>query len=75
MIAHRLETAVEFSDKVLVLDKGQVVQYDQAMTLLANDVSVDKEVTREDSLFADMVRSLTADQQRIIVKKAKNNYK
>lgn len=28
MIAHRLDTAVRFCDKILVLDQGELVQFD-----------------------------------------------
>lgn len=34
MIAHRLETAVTYSDKILVMDKGTVAQFDTALSLL-----------------------------------------
>ena len=34
MIAHKLETAVEFCDKIIVMDKGAVVEYDTAKNLL-----------------------------------------
>jgi len=33
MIAHRLETAATYCDKVLVLDKGTVIQYDEVAQL------------------------------------------
>lgn len=29
MIAHRLETAVKYCDLILVLDKGQIVEYEE----------------------------------------------
>lgn len=34
MIAHRLETAITFSDKIIVMDKGQVVECDNSFALL-----------------------------------------
>lgn len=34
MIAHRLETAVKYCDFILVLDKGQLVEYEEPWKLL-----------------------------------------
>ena len=34
MIAHRLETAITYSDQILVMDKGTVVEYDNSFVLL-----------------------------------------
>jgi ABC-type multidrug transport system fused ATPase/permease subunit len=34
MIAHRLETAVTYSDKIMVMDKGSVAEFDSAYALL-----------------------------------------
>lgn len=40
MIAHRLETAVTYSDKVLVMDQGTCVEFDHSYNLLVdNDLS------------------------------------
>ena len=30
MIAHRLETAVTYSDRILVMDQGSVAEFDEA---------------------------------------------
>ena len=38
MIAHRLETAVTYSDKVLVMDKGSVAEFDQSYKLLVENI-------------------------------------
>ena len=35
MIAHRLETAATYCEKVLVLDKGTVIQFDRSEKILA----------------------------------------
>ena len=34
MIAHKLETAVRYSDRILVLDQGSVKEFDTAKALL-----------------------------------------
>lgn len=34
MIAHRLETAVTFSDKILVMDQGSVAEFSTPFALL-----------------------------------------
>ena len=34
MIAHRLETAVTYSDRVLVMDAGSVAEFDSSYKLL-----------------------------------------
>ena len=38
MIAHRLETAVTFSDKVLVMDQGSMAEFDHSFKLLVKDI-------------------------------------
>jgi ABC-type multidrug transport system fused ATPase/permease subunit len=60
MIAHRLDTAINYSDKVLVIDKGSVAEFDHSFNLLVNDPS-DDSVTSQ-GLFASMVRSLQPEQ-------------
>ena len=51
MIAHRLETAVNFCDKVIVMDRGQLVENDHPFKLLANRIE-DEEITNSDGIFA-----------------------
>lgn len=72
MVAHRLETAVQYCDKILVLDEGRMVQFDHPLKLLVENES-DTEVTKVDSKFAEMVRALEADQQERIVEICKKN--
>ena len=72
MIAHRLETAVTYSDRVLVMDGGSVVEFDLSYKLLTKDLS-DQTVT-SDSHFADMVRALSEGQQQRIVKIARQKF-
>ena len=71
MIAHRLETAVTYSDKIIVMDKGQVAEYDHSFALLVDnpreylgnsrksgdDKLVPFQPTKK-SVFAKMVRAL-----------------
>ena len=44
MIAHRLETAVTFSDKVLVMDKGSVVEFDNSYKLLVGERNINADI-------------------------------
>ena len=55
MIAHKLETAVKFSDRVLVMDKGAVDSFDTPSNLLS---IVNKEIT-SNGIFAEMVKSMS----------------
>ena len=70
MIAHRLETAITYSDQILVMDKGTVVEYDNSFVLLEQNPEKYLEMKGEDveegyplaptrdTHFANMVRSL-----------------
>jgi ABC-type multidrug transport system fused ATPase/permease subunit len=51
MIAHRLETAVSYCQKILVLEDGKQVEFDHPLRLLANSIE-DEEITKKDGLFA-----------------------
>lgn len=78
MIAHRLETAVTFSDKVLVMDHGSVAEFDHSYKLLVEGIDIEEsEVpaapTRE-TLFASMVASLTPQQQERVMQLSAKNY-
>ena len=57
MIAHRLETAVTYSDYILVMDGGSVAEFDKSLNLLVLDEA--DETLTSNSLFATMVRSLS----------------
>ncbi len=37
MIAHKLETAVRYSDRIIVMDQGSVKEFDTAKNLLKVD--------------------------------------
>jgi len=54
MIAHKLETAVQYCDKILVMDQGSVAEYDTPANLLKIQ---DSQVTGS-GIFAAMVNSL-----------------
>lgn len=49
-IAHRLNTIADY-DKVLVMDKGTVAEYDTPFNLLARNRG-DKYISRHDTIFA-----------------------
>lgn len=70
MVAHRLDTAVTFCDQVLVLEQGSLAQFDRPLNLLVND-EADTDITRTDSIFADMVKALAPSQQQRILQHCK----
>ncbi|EDO15765.1 hypothetical protein Kpol_1049p23 [Vanderwaltozyma polyspora DSM 70294] len=59
-IAHRLQTIIDY-DKILVLDAGQVIEYDHPYTLLKNEsghfYDICKESGNLNSLFAQAYAS------------------
>lgn len=69
MIAHRLETAVTYSDKIMLMDKGSVAEFDTALGLLC--YTPDDTTVTKVGLFASMVRTLPSAQQQRIIQIAK----
>ena len=54
-IAHRILTRAHY-DRVIVMDKGRMVEYDSSYRLLVEYIEDDK-ITSKGELFADTVRS------------------
>ncbi|KAJ1558710.1 hypothetical protein HK096_006749, partial [Nowakowskiella sp. JEL0078] len=53
-IAHRIRTVIDF-DRILVLDKGCVAEYDTPLTLLQNENGMFKKMAEESGEFAELV--------------------
>ena len=71
-IAHRLTTIANY-DKVMVLEKGKVVEYDSPFKLLA-DNSLDIRITKLEGVFATMVMNTGDKMARKIFEIAKKSY-
>ena len=71
-IAHRLITIANY-DKVVVMDKGRLVEYDTPYRLLVEREGDDK-MTRQDGIFVDMVRNTGKSMARKIFKVAREHY-
>lgn len=70
-IAHRISTVID-SDKILVMDKGRLAEYDHPFKLLALK-DTDTEITSDGS-FAKMVKAYGEEEQIWLFNAAKNSY-
>ena len=71
-IAHRLSTIANY-DKVLVLDKGTKIEFDEPYKLLTKNVG-DETLTNTDGHFASMVMNTGPKTTQRIVKIARDAY-
>jgi len=71
-IAHRLSTIADY-DKILVLDKGQKVEFDIPYKLLVKDIN-DNRITNKQGHFASMVLNTGPKTSKQIFEKAKKAY-
>jgi len=71
-ITHRLTTIADF-DKVLIMDSGVLVEFDEPYKLLVKDVN-DQEITNNNTVFAQMVRSTGSIMAMEIFAKCKSHY-
>ena len=63
MVAHRLKTAAQYCDKVLVLSQGAMVQFDTPYNLLAESQE-SQVIDKRDSVFAEMVLATGMSEQQ-----------
>lgn len=70
-IAHRISTVID-SDRILVMDKGRLVEYDHPFKLLTQK-DTDTEITSKGS-FAQMVQAYSEEEQKWLFNVAKNQY-
>ncbi|KRX08449.1 P-loop containing nucleoside triphosphate hydrolase [Pseudocohnilembus persalinus] len=71
-IAHRLNTIADY-DKILVMEKGEVAEYDTPYNLLVQNVG-DNKITKHQSIFAQMVKKTGHANSNQIFQIAYENY-
>ena len=71
-IAHRLSTVANY-DKVLVMDKGQAVEFDHPYKLLVKTVG-DQQITNTEGVFASMVMNTGVKHSAVIFEIARKSY-
>ena len=70
-IAHRISTVID-SDRILVMEKGRVAEYDHPFKLLTQK-DTDYEIT-SDGHFAKMIKAYSEEEQRWLFNVAKTQY-
>ena len=71
-IAHRLSTIANY-DRVMVMDKGRVREFDHPYKLLVKNIG-DDSITNTDGLFASMILHTGAKHSEVVFQTAKNSY-
>ena len=71
-VAHRLVTIANY-DRAVVIDNGSVVEYDSPYALLVERIG-DKQITRKQGLFAEMVRSTGSSMAKKIFDMTREQY-
>lgn len=71
-IAHRLSTIIDY-DKILVLDKGRVKEFDHPYKLLVEDLE-DEKITKNNGIFAGLVKNTGNASANMLFEMAKEEY-
>ena len=71
-IAHRLSTVANY-DKVLVMDKGRVIEFDHPYKLLVKNIG-DTTLTNSDGVFGSMVVNTGSKHAQVIFEIARKSY-
>ena len=71
-IAHRLSTVANY-DKVLVMDKGRVIEFDHPYKLLVKNIG-DTSITNSDGVFGSMVANTGSKHSQVIFEIARKSY-
>jgi len=71
-VAHRLITIANY-DRVMVIENGQVVEHNSPYELLVDKIG-DDEITKQDGMFAEMVKSTGTSMSKMIFEIAQNHH-
>ncbi len=71
-VAHRLITIANY-DKVMVIDNGQVAEHNSPYELLVEKIG-DNEITKQNGIFAEMVKSTGSSMSKMIFDISQNHY-